>query len=117
MQDFQQLTVWQKAHELTLKIYGLTKGFPSEERFGLQSQIRRASASIASNIAEGCGRGSNADMARFLQMASGSVSEVKYQLILCRDLGYIHRDDGAPLFQLATEVQKMLHSLIQKLTT
>ena len=117
MQDFQELQVWQKAHELTLEIYKLTQGFPVEERFGLQSQIRRAAVSIASNIAEGCGRGSDADFARFLQMASGSVSEVKYQLILARDLGYISRDDGAIRFKLASEVEKMLKGLTQKVSS
>jgi four helix bundle protein len=69
MQDFKNLKVWQKSHELTLEIYKVTASFPKEELFGLTSQIRRASSSISANIAEGCGRQSDADFARFLQIA------------------------------------------------
>ena len=97
MKDFRRLDVWQKAHRLTLEVYRLTKSFPLDERFGLTSQMRRCSASIAANIAEGCGRGSNAEFHRFLQMAMGSASELEYHLLLSRDLGYLAEIQHAPL--------------------
>ena len=84
MKDFRQLKVWEKSHQLALAIYKVTKEFPKEELYGLTSQIRRASMSIPTNIAEGCGRNTDADFARFLQMAMGSASETEYQLILAR---------------------------------
>lgn len=117
MQDFQKLDVWKKAHSLTLQIYTMTNEFPEQEKFGLTSQIQRAVISVESNIAEGCGRDSNADLARFLHIASGSISEVKCQLILAKDLLFIERAYGKPIFKLACEVQKMLHGLIAKLKT
>lgn len=78
MRDFRQLRVWEDSHQLALEIYKITKSFPKEELFALTSQIRRASVSIASNIAVGCGRGSNKDYANFLQMALGSAFKVDY---------------------------------------
>ena len=75
MQDFKKLQVWQKSHDLTLRMYELTSRFPREEMYGLTNQIRRACASIPTNIAEGCGRGSSADFARFLHIAMGSANE------------------------------------------
>jgi four helix bundle protein len=90
MKDFRQLKVWEEAHQLVLAIYAATAGFPSEERFGLTFQIRRASASIPTNIAEGCGRVGDGEFQRFLQIAMGSVSEVDYQLLLARDLGFVN---------------------------
>ena len=81
MKDFRSLLVWQKYRELTLQIYNETKSFPKEELFGLTSQIRRACSSIPANIAEGCGRGTDGDFQRFLQIAFGSASEVDYHLV------------------------------------
>jgi four helix bundle protein len=89
MKDFRTLTVWRRSHELTVSICTLTKSFPKEELFGLTSQMRRASSSVAANIAEGCGRNSNADFQRFLQIAFGSLNEVDYHLRLSRDLNLI----------------------------
>src|SRR5687768_13979380 len=89
MKDFWSLQVWEKSHELTLAIYAVSKNFPKDELFGMTSQIRRATASIPTNIAEGCGRGSDADFSRFLQMAFGSACEVEYHLQLANDLDYI----------------------------
>jgi four helix bundle protein len=89
MQNFRGLKVWEKAHELTLLIYKITRTFPKEELYGLTSQIRRASSSIACYIAEGTGRGSKADFARMIQIAIGSSAEVDYQLILTKDLGFL----------------------------
>ncbi len=89
MRNFQELTIWQRSHLLTLKIYSISKKFPKDEMFGLTSQIRRSSSSIPTNIAEGCGRNSNAELNRFLVISAGSAPELQYQLILSKDLGYI----------------------------
>ncbi len=94
MQDFRKLSVWEKSHQLTLAIYRATEQFPQSELYGLRSQLRRASASIAANIAEGCGRGSSCDFGRFLDIAAGSGSEVEDHLILAGDLGLNHRSDA-----------------------
>lgn len=110
------MTVWQKAHELVLEIYRDSSRFPTDERFGLTAQLRRAAASIASNIAEGCGRGTNKDFARFLGIAAGSASEVEYQILLARDLGYLSDEDFDPLNAGVNEVKRMLNSFIQSLT-
>jgi len=96
-------------------MYKITKDFPHEERYGLTSQIRRASVSIATNIAEGCGRGSDVDFARFLQISIGSACEVEYLLRLSHDLEYLSNKDHAFLDQSLVEVRKMLISLSQKL--
>src|SRR5690606_9860852 len=89
MQDFRKLAVWEKSHQFVLAVYDGTSDFPVEERYGLTSQLRRCAVSIPSNIAEGCGRGGQADFARFLQMALGSASEAEYQLLHGRDLGFL----------------------------
>ena len=88
MQRFTDLKVWQRSHQLTLEVYRLTTGFPSEERFGLVSQLRRAAASAPTNIAEGSKRQSNSEYSRFLNIAEGSLVETEYLLMLCRDVGY-----------------------------
>lgn len=85
MQDFKQLKVWEKSHLLALAIYQATHTFPSSEQYGLTNQLRRATVSIPSNLAEGSGRGSDADFGRFVQIAIGSASEVEYQLLLAHD--------------------------------
>src|SRR5438309_7139793 len=92
MQDFRKLQVWTKAHQLTLAAYFETRSFPREELFGLTSQIRRCSASIGANIAEGCGRGSDPDFCRFLQMAMGSTNELEYHFLLAKDLNFLNED-------------------------
>lgn len=115
MRDFKGLEVWRRSHILTLKIYELTRRFPKEELFGLTSQLRRATSSIPTNIAEGAGRGSDKDFARFIQIAIGSNSEVEYQLILTKDLGYIQQVDYDLLCNEVVEIRKMLISFIKKL--
>ncbi len=115
MRDFRTLQVWEKSHSITLNIYKLTSSFPKEELYGLTSQIRRASASIPTNIAEGCGRGSDADFARFLQMAFGSASETEYLLLLLYDLEFISISDYEILIVDIVEIKKMLSFLINKL--
>jgi four helix bundle protein len=114
MQDFRQLKVWQRAHALTLELYDETKGFPPDERFGLTSQIRRGSSSIGANIAEGCGVNSRLHFARYLQLASGSTSELAH-LILAKDLGYIEAKRFQAFAVRADEVHKMLAAFIAKL--
>ena len=114
MQDFRKLNVWQKAHELTLAIYRASRGFPQEERYGLTSQIRRCAVSIAANIAEGCGRSKSGDFTRFLEIASGSASELEYHLLLARDLHYLDHVTSEDLSRKVGEVKQMLSSLTQK---
>lgn len=115
MQDFRRLAVWHKAHALTLAIYQLTNHFPPDERFGLISQMRRSSASISTNIAEGCGRSGNPELVRFLRYSTGSASELEYQLLLSKDLNYLSEAKHNQLHQQTIEVKKMLGSLITKL--
>jgi four helix bundle protein len=115
MQDFRQLHVWQKAHRLTLSVYRATRSFPKEELYGLSSQLRRAASGIGANIAEGCGRGTDADFGRFLSMAMGSTSEVENHLLLARDLELLASADHDALAEAAIEVKKMLATLILKL--
>ena len=114
MRDFRELKVWQKAHRCALEIYRHTQGFPADERFGLTIQLRRAAVSVASNIAEGCGRDGERDFARFLSIAAGSASEVEYQLLLARDLGYLPDELHRQLDAQINEVKRMLNSFIRK---
>ncbi|MTI80472.1 MAG: four helix bundle protein [Firmicutes bacterium] len=114
--DTNKLILWQKAHDLVLKIYKLSKDFPKEEQFGLTSQIRRAAVSIPSNIVEGKARGSNKEYKRFLLMARGSLEEVKYQILLARDLKYIDDNKYNEIIAITDEIGKMLNSLVKKLS-
>ncbi len=115
MQDFRNLEVWQKAHEFTLAVYRLTKEFPDDERFGMTSQLRRSVASIGANLAEGCGRGSDADFSRHVQIAMGSACEVEYHLLLAKDLTYFDEDRHLGLQEDVSRVKRMLTSLLKKL--
>src|SRR5271156_6545044 len=114
MQGFRNLRVWEKSHRLTLDVYAASKIFPRDEVFGLTSQMRRSSASIGMNIAEGCCRKGDAEMARFLQMAMGSASELEYQLLLAHDLNFLRDPGYESLVGQVVEVKKMLSSLMQK---
>ena len=115
MKDFRNLKVWQKSHLLVLDIYKLTAGFPIDEKYGLISQIRRASVSIPANIAEGCGRNSDAELARFLQISMGSASELEYHLLLSHDLMLLDSSDHIQLEQKTHEIKRMLAGLIKTL--
>ncbi|HEY0460282.1 MAG TPA: four helix bundle protein [Pyrinomonadaceae bacterium] len=95
-------------------MYKITKDFPKEELFALTNQLRRASASIGSNIAEGCGRGSNKDYAHFLQMAIGSAFEVDYQLLLAKDLFYVDTENYSPVNDKVGALKRQLAALLQK---
>src|SRR5271163_3459653 len=115
MEDFKDLRVWGKAHELTLAVYQKTRAFPKEEMYGLTSQLRRASSSVGANIAEGCGRRSDAEIRRFVQIARGSANEVEYHLLLARDLDFLTADEHKDLEGKVLEIQRMLASLVQSL--
>ncbi len=115
MRDFRELRVWEKAHAFTLKIYKLSASFPEQERFGITAQVRRATASIPTNIAEGCGRESEKELARFMSIAAGSASEVEYQLLLASDLGYLDKDLYVQLNYDVNELKRMLNAFMQKL--
>jgi len=115
LKDFRTLKAWEKSHRLTLAVYKATRGFPREELYGLTSQMRRSAAAIPANIAEGCGRRGDAELARFLQIAMGSASELKYHLLLAHDIGYLSDVVHGQLTNDTIEVKRMLTSFIQKL--
>jgi four helix bundle protein len=114
MQSFRNLRVWEESHRLTLDVYAASKTFPRDEMFGLTSQMRRSSASIGMNIAEGCCPKGGAEMSRFLQIAIGPASELEYQFLLAHDLEYLHNPAYERLIAQVEEVKKMLSSLMQK---
>ena len=114
-QDYRDLIVWKKAMELTVCIYSLTQSFPKQEIYGLSSQMRRASVSIASNIAEGRGRLNPAEFRQFLAMAQGSIYELETQLLIANSLGFARAEAIKEAESIANEVSKMLRSFIQKL--
>ncbi len=105
---FKNIKVWQKAHELVLEAYRVSRKFPEQEKFGLTIQLRRAVASIATNIVEGYKRKSNKDFAHYLNMADSSLEETTYHLLLARDLNYLNNDAYEQLAVLADEVGRML---------
>jgi len=115
VRDFRELKVWSKAHSLALSTYALTASFPRSERFGLTDQMRRACASIATNIAEGCGREGEAELRHFLSIARGSASELEYHLLLARDLNYLPPTEHERLSNEVTQLKRMLTVFIQKL--
>jgi four helix bundle protein len=115
VKDFKELKVWQKAQHLAVEVYHVTRCFPREELYGLTSQLRRSAVSIGANIAEGCGRRTDGDFTRFLQIARGSASEVEYELLLARELGFIANDECRRLEQQVVEVERMLTALVQRI--
>lgn len=114
MRDFKELAVWKRSHELTLEIYRVTQKFPREEVFGQVSQIRRAAASIPTNIAEGCGRQTTAEFANFLNIASGSASEVEYEILLAKDIGYLTNEQYERFTKEIREIRSMLSTYMNK---
>ena len=114
MQHFRNLKVWQRSHLLVLDLYKLTSGFPSSERFGLISQLRRSAASVPTNIAEGAKRQGPQDFSRFLNLAEGSLAESEYLIVLSADLGYLPRKNAEDLIAEISEIARMLHSLREK---
>ena len=114
MKDFRSLLVWRKAHLLTLDCYKVSGAFPKYELDGLISQMRRCAASIAANIAEGCGKRGNGEFQRYLGIAAGSASELEYHLLLARDLEFLAPERYDWLNSAATEVKRTLAGLIRK---
>ena len=115
MRDHRKLRAFELADQLALAVYQQTKKFPKEEQFGLTTQVRRAAVSVASNIVEGCGRHSEADYIRFLNMAYASACELDYQLSLASPLGYLVERESDPLAQMSQETSKVLNGLIRAL--
>ncbi|KAF0153130.1 MAG: S23 ribosomal protein [Ignavibacteria bacterium] len=116
MRDFTKLKIWERSHQLVLKIYEVTKELPKEELYGLTSQLRRASVSIPTNIAEGCGKFTSKDFSRYLTIAIGSLSEVQYLLYLIRELKFISEEIISPLEIEANDLKKMIYSYQSKLS-
>ena len=117
MKDFRSLKVWEKAHTLTLATYRSTDQFPKYELYSLTNQIQRAAVSIPANIAEGCGKDSDAELKRYFLIAMGSSSELEYLLLLASDLGYLPANTYQPMQTELIETRKMLNAFIQKLKT
>ncbi len=115
MKDFRSLKVWEKAHGLTLAIYKSTEQFPKQELYSLTNQIQRAAVSVPANIAEGCGKDSEAELKRYFVIAMGSASELEYLLLLACELGYLQPNTYQSIQNDLVEMRKMLNSFIQKL--
>ena len=116
MRNFRELKVWAKGYALTLEIYQATRAFPPEGRYGLTAQLRRAAASIPTNLAEGCGRYGDRELARFIAIAAGSASEVEYLLMLAHDLDLLPGKAHASLHTKVTEIKMMLTAFHRKLS-
>ncbi len=114
MQNYKDLKVWEKAHHFTLTVYEASKAFPKEEIYSLTNQLRRAASSIPANIAEGCGKNSQAEFAHYLNIALGSANESEYFLILSKDLKYLKQQDFDSLFIVINEIKAMLIAFVSK---
>lgn len=117
IKTFRDLLVWQKSHALVLKIYSVIQNFPSNERFIITSQLQRAVLSVPTNIVEGYNRKTRKEYLYFLSIAFGSLEEVKYHLIVCKDLGYLTTDKYEDLMASAEEIGRMLYGLQKKLSS
>jgi len=117
MNNYQDLMAWKKAMDLVEETYKLVKRLPAEERFALADQMRRCSTSIASNCAEGSGKGSTKDFIKFLYISQGSRRELETQLLICVRVGYLTEDDIAKALSLCEETGKLLTGLIRKLSS
>lgn len=115
--DYRQLKVWQKAMDLTVEVYKLVKLLPKEETYALSDQMRRAVVSIPSNIAEGAGRNSNKEFTKFLSIARGSLWELETQIEICVRMDYIDSTTATNVYDITTEVSKMINSLSNSLET
>lgn len=116
MRDFKKLHIWERGHNLVLKIYEITKLLPKEELYGLTSQIRRAAVSVPTNIAEGAGKDSNKDFIRYLNIALGSLSEIQYLLFLIKELKYLPETQISQLEVEANELKMMIYSYSNKVS-
>lgn len=115
MRDFREIKVWEKSHLLVLDVYAATSSFPRAEIYGLTAQLRRCSASIPANLAEGCGRDGDAELRRFMLISMGSSSELEYHLLLARDLGFLRTEVYRDLSSKTLEIKRMLSPFINKL--
>ena len=115
MRDFRKLKVWERSYRLTLAANRATADFPREDLYGLTSQIRRSCAAIPANIAEGCGRSSNSDLARFLQIAMGSATELECHLLLARNLAFLDESNHERLVGELTQIKRMLTAFLKSL--
>lgn len=115
MRNYEDLEVWQRAHGLTIQLYRVTERFPRTELFGLTSQIRRAAGSIGANLAEGCGRWSDAELARYVRIAMGSASELQNHLRLAMDLGFLCETDHRASIRDLTSIREMLTAFLRTL--
>ena len=112
MRNYRELDVWQKSHKLTLELYRISRSFPKEETYGLTSQLRRAAVSVGANLAEGCGRKTSPELARFVRIAMGSASELDYHLLLCRDFEFVTDAQYQRIVAESTRIRKMLSALL-----
>jgi len=115
MRDFRKYEVWQLSHILVLEIYSISKNFPKEEQFNITSQLRRACASIPTNISEGCGRNSDKELNQFLNIALGSASETEYLIILSQDLNLLNLETATELLQKVNHIKSKIFKLKEKL--
>ncbi|AZI67237.1 four helix bundle protein [Kaistella daneshvariae] len=115
MRDFRKYEVWQLSHSLVLDIYSISKNFPKEEQFNITSQLRRACASIPTNISEGCGRNSDKEFNQFLNIALGSASETEYLIILSQDLNLLNLETATELLQKVNHIKSKIFKLKEKL--
>ncbi|RKE98909.1 four helix bundle protein [Ichthyenterobacterium magnum] len=115
MRDFRKLEIWKNGIELVKQVYQLSNKLPSEEKFGLRSQLTRASVSVPSNIAEGCSRNSEIEFKRFLEISMGSLFEVNTPLIIAQELSFIKKDELEAIFSLIQKEARMINSLISKI--
>ncbi|RJP80206.1 MAG: four helix bundle protein [Candidatus Zixiibacteriota bacterium] len=114
MGDYRKLEVWQLSHALVLDIYKVTSSYPNHEMFGLTSQTRRAAISIAANIVEGCGRGRDGEMSRFLIISLGSATELEYHLLVAKDVGYLPNTEYDRLSECLSRILRMLNTFTQR---
>src|SRR5882762_9983666 len=111
VKSFEDLTVWQEAHKLTLEVYKLTVKFPGSEKYGVVSQLRRCSSSVPANIAEGFGRATTRELLRCLQIARGELEETRYFVLLSRDLGYVTSEDCDSIAQHCNSIGRLINAL------
>jgi four helix bundle protein len=115
VKEYRHLQVWARSHALTLELYRATRTFPRDEMFGVTSQLRRAAASIAANIAEGCGRDGDAELRRYLSISLGSACELDYFILLATQLGYLSTEEGSKFGSEALQLRRMLGTFIRRL--
>ncbi|HFD39750.1 MAG TPA: four helix bundle protein [Anaerolineae bacterium] len=117
LRSYRELTVWQKSMDLTVSVYAATRQFPTEEKFGITSQMRRAASSIPANIAEGQARNTTGEFLQSLGIARGSLAELETFVVLSQRLGHLNKPDSRSLLSACAEINKMLNGLMKSLST